>query len=45
MSDVAVEWGPDDATMVLDFCPEMLYERVSGVSREELWSPGFARPA
>ena len=29
---------------MLDFCPEMLYERVSGVSREEgVWSPGFAR--
>ena len=37
--------GTGRPTMVLDFCPEMLYERVSGVSREELWSPGFARPA
>ena len=45
MSHVAVVWGPDDPTMVLDFCPEMLYERVSGVSREEVRSPGFVRLA
>ena len=27
--------------MVLGFCPEMLYERVSGVSREKVRSPGL----
>ena len=45
MSHVAVVWGPDDPTMVLGLCPEMLYERVSGVSREEVRSPGFTRLA
>ena len=45
MSDGTVEWGPDDPTKVLDFCPEMLYERVSGLTREEVNSPGFARLA
>lgn len=38
-----VEWGPDDPTKVVDFCPDMLYSRVSGVSREDMQSPGFAR--
>ena len=41
MSHVAVEWGPDDPTKVLAFCPEMLCERVSGVSREEDVVAGF----
>ena len=45
MSHVAVEWGPDDLTKVLAFCPEMLYERVSGVSREEDVVAGFVRVA
>ena len=37
-----VVWGSDDPTKVLDFCPDMLYSRASGVSREEMRSPGFA---
>ena len=44
MSHGAVVWGPDDPSMVLDFCPEMLYERVSGVSREEDVVAGFCPP-
>ena len=41
MSHGAVEWGLDDPTKVLALCPEMLCERVSGVSREEDVVAGF----
>ena len=44
MSHGTVEWGPDDPSKVLDFDPEMLYERVSGVSREEDVVAGFCPP-
>ena len=37
--------GTGRPTMVLDGFPEMLYERVSGVSREKTRSPGFVRLA
>lgn len=40
-----LEWGSDNPTEVLDLCPEMLYSRVSGVSREEMESPDFAQEA
>ena len=45
MSDVAMEWGPDDPTKMLAVCPEMLYERCRGSAGKRMWSPGFARVA
>ena len=45
MSHGTVEWGSDDPSLVLGFDPCMLYPRVSGVSRQEVRSPGFARLA
>ena len=41
----ALEWGPDDPARVMDLNPEMLYSRVSGISREEMESRRFARAA
>lgn len=38
-----VVWGPDDPTKVLDICSQMLYSRASGVSIEQMRSPGFAK--
>lgn len=40
-----LEWGPDDPREVLDFSPEMLYSRASGISRDQMESPSFARAA
>ena len=37
-----LEWGSEDPTRVLDICPEALYSRVAGVSREEMESAEFA---
>ena len=45
LSHGTVEWGPDDPTKVLDFCPDMLYKRVSGRTWEETRSAAFARVA
>lgn len=40
-----LQWGPDDPGEVLDFSPEMLYSRASGISRDEMESQRFARAA
>ena len=40
-----LEWGSDDPQRVLDFCPEMLYSRASGISRDQMESESFARAA
>ena len=45
MSHGTVEWGPDDPTKVLDLCPDMLYQRVSGLTWEETRSAEFAQIA
>lgn len=40
-----LQWGSDDPGEVLDFSPEMLYSRASGISRDEMESQRFARAA
>ena len=40
-----LEWGSGDLTDVVDFCPEMLYSRVSGIGRADMETPDFARAA
>ena len=40
-----LEWGSNDPQRVLDFCPEMLYSRASGISRDQMESESFARAA
>ncbi len=38
-----IEWGPiDDPSKMIDFCPEMVYSRVSGLSRDFPESARFA---
>ena len=43
--DSVLGWGPDDPTKVLDLCPYMLYQRVSGLTWEETISAEFPRVA
>lgn len=40
-----LEWGSDDPKRVLDFCPEMLYSRLTGVDCDEMHTASFARRA
>ncbi len=42
ISHGTLEWGPNDPTAVIDFCPEMLYSRAAGVPRNKIGTPEFA---